>query len=136
MYIQMFKNCLVLLFTSVADFVKPMLKKGRELPGSVNMNVVDSRDVEAVEYFLLRLPAPYKVNRFRVCFQLLSSKCFRFNKNLIVPTASASTFLVDSELNLDFDFHLLQICTVVSRDLHLFMQIMKICFYLSRPAAV
>jgi len=30
--------------------------------------------------FLLPLPAPYKVNRFRVCFrfQLLLSKCFRF----------------------------------------------------------
>jgi len=48
--------------------------------------------VETVEYFLLPLPAPYKVSRFRVCFrfQLLTSKCFRFHKNL---TASASTSL-------------------------------------------
>jgi len=50
------------------------------------------KDVGAVEYFLLTLPAPYKVSRFRVCFrfQILSSKCFRFHKNL---TASASTSL-------------------------------------------
>jgi len=48
------------------------------------------RDVETVEYFLL--PASYKVSRFRVCdrFQLLSSKCFPFHKNL---TASAFTSL-------------------------------------------
>jgi len=41
---------------------------------------VQTRDVEAVEYFLLPFPARYKVSRFRVCFyfQLLSSKCFRF----------------------------------------------------------
>jgi len=45
--------------------------------------------------FLLPLPAPYKVSRFRVCFrfQLLSSKCFRFHKNLTAFTASASSFL-------------------------------------------
>jgi len=45
--------------------------------------------VEAVEFILLPLSAPYKVSRFRVCFrfQLLSSKRFRFHKNL---TASAS----------------------------------------------
>jgi len=50
---------------------------------------ISSRDVEAVKYFLLPIPAPCKVRRFRVCFrfQLLSSKCFRFHKNL---TASAS----------------------------------------------
>jgi len=49
---------------------------------------VETRNVEAVEYFLL----PYKVSRFRICFhlQFLSSKCFRFHKNL---TASASTSL-------------------------------------------
>jgi len=48
-------------------------------------------DVEAVEYFLLPLPAPYKVSRFRVCFrfQLLSSKCFRLHKNF---TASSFRF--------------------------------------------
>jgi len=42
------------------------------------------RDVEAVEYFLLPLPAPNKVSCFRVYFryQLLSSKCFRFHTNL------------------------------------------------------
>jgi len=39
-------------------------------------------DVEAVEYFLLPLPAPYKISRHRVCF--------RFHKNL---TASAFTSL-------------------------------------------
>jgi len=40
------------------------------------------RDVKAVEYFLLPLPAPYKISRFRICFrfQLLSLKCFRFHK--------------------------------------------------------
>jgi len=45
---------------------------------------VKHRDVEAVEYFLLPLPAPYKVSRFEVCFrfQILSSKCFRFHTNL------------------------------------------------------
>jgi len=53
--------------------------------------------VEAVEQFLLPLPAPYKVySRFRVCFhfQLLSLKCFRFRfqKNLTASTASASSF--------------------------------------------
>jgi len=47
--------------------------------------------VEAVEYFLLPLPTPYKVRCFRVClrFQLISSKCFRLHKNL---TFSASSF--------------------------------------------
>jgi len=50
-----------------------------------------TKDVEAVEYFLLQLPAPYKVSRFRVCFrfQLLSSKCFCLHKNLTASTASA-----------------------------------------------
>jgi len=40
------------------------------------------RDVEAIEYFLLSLPAQYKVSRFRICFrfQRLSSKCFRFHR--------------------------------------------------------
>jgi len=40
------------------------------------------KDVEAVEFFLLPLPAPYNISRFRVCFhfQPLSSKCFRFHK--------------------------------------------------------
>jgi len=50
--------------------------------------------VEGVEYFLLPLPAPYKVSRFLACFrfQLLSWKCFHFhfNKNLTAFTASAS----------------------------------------------
>jgi len=34
--------------------------------------------------FLLPPPAPHKVSRFRVCFRfyLLSSKCFRFHKNI------------------------------------------------------
>jgi len=53
--------------------------------------MLTTRDVEAVEYFLLPLPASYKISRFRVCFrfQLLFSKCFRFHKNL---TASTSSF--------------------------------------------
>jgi len=53
--------------------------------------LVETKDVEAVEYFLLPLTAPYKVNRFRVCFsfQLLSSNCFRFHKNLTTSTASS-----------------------------------------------
>jgi len=33
------------------------------------------RDVEAVEYFLLSLPAPYKVSCFRVCFRIPAT-CF------------------------------------------------------------
>jgi len=39
--------------------------------------------------FLLPLPALYKVSRFRVCFrfQLLSSKCLRFHKNLTASTS-------------------------------------------------
>jgi len=45
---------------------------------------LQSRDVEAVEYFLLPLPAPYKVY-FR--FELLSSKCFHFQKNLTAFTS-------------------------------------------------
>jgi len=50
--------------------------------------------VEAVEYFLLPLPAPYKVSRFRVCFpfQLFSSKCSYFHKNLTASTASSFHF--------------------------------------------
>jgi len=59
-----------------------------------------ARDVEAVEYFLLPLPASYKISRFRVCFHfhLLSSKCFcfRFYKNLNATTASASNFYIPS----------------------------------------
>jgi len=49
--------------------------------------------VEAVERFLLSLPAPYKDSCFTVCFrfQLLSLKCFRFHKNLTASTASASS---------------------------------------------
>jgi len=45
---------------------------------------------------MLPLPAPQKVKCFRVRFrfQLLSSKCFRFHKNLTVSTASASTLLL------------------------------------------
>jgi len=46
---------------------------------------VVTRDVEAVEYFLFSLPAPYEVVCFR--FQPLSSKCF--HKNL---TASSFRF--------------------------------------------
>jgi len=38
------------------------------------------RDVEAVEYFLLPLPALYKISRFRVCFQLVSSVLPRLQK--------------------------------------------------------
>jgi len=50
--------------------------------------LVAALDVEAVEYFLLLLPGPYKVSPFRICFrfQLLSSKCFRFHKNLTVSS--------------------------------------------------
>jgi len=57
-----------------------------------NLKDVETRYAEAVEYFLLSLPAPYKVSCFRVCFcfQILSSKCFCFHKNL---TTSASTSL-------------------------------------------
>jgi len=46
--------------------------------------IVLIREVEAVEYFLLPIPAPYKVSRFQVCFhfQFLSAKCFRFHKKL------------------------------------------------------
>jgi len=57
---------------------------------SAQVNIcVQNRDVEAVEHFLLPLPAPYKVSRFRVCFrfQLLSSKCFCFHKNLTASTS-------------------------------------------------
>jgi len=57
---------------------------------------IQTKDVEAVEYFLLPLSAPNKVSRFRVCFlfQLLSSKCFRFHKNLTASTVSASISLL------------------------------------------
>jgi len=57
-------------------------------------NPFQIRDVEAVEYFCFRFQLRIscllrQVSRFPVCFrfQLLSSKCFRFHKNL---TASAS----------------------------------------------
>jgi len=52
--------------------------------------------MEAGEYFLLPLPAPYKVSRFRVCFrfQLLFSKCFHFRKNLTTSIAFASSFRI------------------------------------------
>jgi len=51
------------------------------------------RDVEAIEYFLLPLPTPYKVSHFRVCFQLLSSKCFHFHipAPSLIKNASASS---------------------------------------------
>jgi len=52
-----------------------------------------TRDVEAVEYYLLPLPAPYKVSRF----QLLSSKCFRFHKNLIASGSSVCFQLLSSK---------------------------------------
>jgi len=55
--------------------------------------------VEATEYFLLPLPAPYQVNRFQVCFQLLSSKCFRFRllkKSNASKFVSASCFFLQS----------------------------------------
>jgi len=50
---------------------------------------LENRNMEAVEYFLLPLPASYKVSRFRVCFRfkLLSSKCIRFHKNLTASTS-------------------------------------------------
>jgi len=53
------------------------------------VHTVVARDVEAMEYFLLPLPAPYKVSRFWVCFhfQFLSSKCFSFHKNLTASTS-------------------------------------------------
>jgi len=53
---------------------------------------LSSRDVEAVEYFLLPLPALYKVSRFKACFlfhELL--KCFLPQK-LTASTTSASSF--------------------------------------------
>jgi len=59
-------------------------------------NVVDSklpstRDVEAVEYFLL--PTLNKVSHFRVCFRFqLSSKCF--HKNLTAYVSSKSQMLL------------------------------------------
>jgi len=71
----------------------PLMKGPSKFFGDMSKQMsVYIRDVEAVEYFLLPLPAPYKVSRFRICFrfQLLSSKCFRFRKNL---TASAFTSL-------------------------------------------
>jgi len=42
-------------------------------------NLFHTRDVEAVEYFLLPLPAPYKVSRFWIClhFRSLSSTIHR-----------------------------------------------------------
>jgi len=62
---------------------------------------IEIRNVEAVEYFLLPLPAPYNVSRFRVCFhfQPLSSKCFRFYRN------TASTAFVPN-----FRFHIPAAC--------------------------
>jgi len=71
--------------------------------------------VEAVEYFLLPLPAPYKVSRFRVCFrfQLFSSKCFRFHKRL---TAFASTSLV---LNEDQTYHAISLLVKHTWENHL-----------------
>ena len=52
------------------------------------------RDVEAVKFLMLPLPATDRISRFRVRFrfQSLSSKCFRFHKNLTASTASASCF--------------------------------------------
>jgi len=51
--------------------------------------------VKAVEFFLLPLPAPHKVSRFWVCFcfQFLSSKCFRFHKNLTASTSLGESVL-------------------------------------------
>jgi len=53
-----------------------------------------SSDVEAVEYFLLPLLAPYKVSRFRICFRLhpcpmFYEKCFRFR---LLKKSNASEF--------------------------------------------
>ena len=52
------------------------------------------RDVEAVKFLMLPLPALFEVLwlRVRFCFQSLSSKCFPLNKNLTACTVSASSF--------------------------------------------
>jgi len=63
---------------------------------------IATRDVEEVEYFLLPHPTLYKACHFRVCFrfQLLSSKCFHFHKNLTASTSLIATnFLQCNELN-------------------------------------
>ena len=46
--------------------------------------------------FLLPLPAPDRISCFQVRFRFksLSSKCFRFHKNLTASTASASSFRI------------------------------------------
>ena len=53
-----------------------------------------ARDVETVKFLMLPLPAPLDVLCFRVRFgfQSLSSKCFRFQKNLTASNASACSF--------------------------------------------
>jgi len=52
------------------------------------------RDVEAVEYFLLPLPAPDKVGRFRVHFRfpIILSKRFRFLQNFTASASASSVF--------------------------------------------
>jgi len=59
-------------------------KKSYNVTKRNSERLYEIRDVEAVEYFLLPLPAQYQVSRFRVYFrfQFLSSKCFRFHKSL------------------------------------------------------
>jgi len=44
-------------------------------PSAMKNFVIATRDVEAVEHFLLPLPGLYKVSHFRVCFH------FQFSAN-------------------------------------------------------
>ena len=58
---------------------------------------VMTRDVEAVEYFVLPLPAPLEVSCFRVCFRFLILKCFASaSGSFEVSYASASSFFFQS----------------------------------------
>jgi len=77
-------ECMVKVKVLFQLFNKSKLRSGPKTSLEPKIFSIYSRDVEAVEYFLFPLPAPYKLSRFRVCFrfQLLSSKCFRFYKNL------------------------------------------------------
>jgi len=53
-----------------------------------------SKDVEAVEYFLLPLPALLEVPCFRVCFRFLTLGifCFRFRLRIKLVASASSLF--------------------------------------------
>jgi len=76
--------------TARAKFVENIQNEFHTKEALTDLQFIGIRELKAVEYFLLPLPAPYKVSRFQVCFrfQPLSSKCFRFHKNLIGSTSS------------------------------------------------